>query len=155
MKSFAVHYSESGICNWLRILLQKLISLAGSEHLHKFLLSPQKVSCGSDNICVQMPLVVGWSIIVLPADLQKVGCWPAKRIFSSYSCPYLIFVIFLTPALISSSKFDTKNRVKRDTANFATKQCKFDYLFGVVWGGLEWCGVTGVVWCGVNKTILL
>ena len=42
---------------------------------------------------------------------------------------YLIFVIFLTPALISSPKFDTKKRVNRDTADFATKQRNFNYLF--------------------------
>ena len=37
---------------------------------------------------------------------------------------YLIFVIFLTPALISSSKFDTKKCVNCDKTNFATKQRK-------------------------------
>ena len=64
----------------------------------------------------------------------------------------MIFVIFLTPALISRSKFDTKKRVNRDTADFATKhyssakakiQLKFKRC-GVVWSGVEWCGVE---WC--------
>ena len=78
--------------------------------------------------------------------------------FTSYS--YLIFVNFLTPALISSSKFDTKKCVNRDTADFATKQLKLNYSFakakiqlklkrcGVLWSGVERCGV---VWSGVKS----
>ena len=38
------------------------------------------------------------------------------RLTPSNFYSYLIFVIFLTPALISGSKFDTKKRVNRDTA---------------------------------------
>ena len=82
---------------------------------------------------------------------------------------YLIFVILLTPALISSSKFDTKKCVNRNTADIATKQRKLNYLFakakiqlkfkkcGVEWRGVvysvEWCGFHTVE-CACNIDIL-
>ena len=51
---------------------------------------------------------------------------------------YLIFVIFLTPALISSPKFDAK------------KPCGLEWCGGVL-SGAEWCGgVKLVVWSGVE-----
>ena len=54
---------------------------------------------------------------------------------------YLIFVIFWTPALISSSKFDTKKHVNRDKTDFATKQRGFNFLLAKAeWCGVEWCG---------------
>ena len=78
------------------------------------------------------------------------GMAPSNKLRYFYMCQHQVHTWYLS-FFYTSTYFQLKIRHQKlincDTADFATKQRNFNYLWcGVVWSSVEW---SRVVWCGV------